>query len=421
MKIKLLSGMALGLALIVPAAARANDPDVKKIIKDADDATKEVKAVAYSAEFFGTGDAADRTPHIKGSVKLKKPKSSMLNNMVSGGSSPPMHVKGAVQRPGSDEEHSFEIATDGKTVYVLDEEHKTLTKGELSEARQSPMLRASQALLMLEYAHPTPFSDELNGDKQTYEGSKKIGDAECDVIYIVYSKGQGKARWYFAKEDHLPRRVDRIARAPASDKDEDDDDAKGKPKESASVTMITKLEIDPEFKKGAFRIKAPEGYKEKDFDADNEQEEEPQLLTVGKPAPEFDLQTPDGKTVSLKSLRGNVVVLDFWATWCGPCKLAMPGVQKIHEQFKDKPVKVFGVNCWERGGDPAKFMKDKKYSYGLLLKGDKVADKYKVAGIPTFYVIDPQGKIVFAGGFKPGASEKELAKAIEKALNKGDM
>ena len=411
---KLLAVVAFGIGLVLPTSVRADDPDTKEILKAADDATKEVKGVAYEAEFFGTGAQADDLPHIKGKVKMQKMKSGMLGEITGGGPSFKMKAEGTVKR--GDEERHFKVSTDGKNIYSIDDDKKELIKGEMSEAGR--LMGRANAVLMLEYAHPTPFSDELKGESK-YEGTKKIGDQDCHVIYVVYAGGAGKARWYFAKEDHLPRRVDRIIQ-PRGSADKDDDDASDKPKENARVTVVTKLEVDPEFGKGAFRLKAPEGYKEVEFEAGDEEEAQPQLLTVGKKAPDFELKDAEGKTVSLKDLHGSVVVLDFWATWCGPCKMAMPGVQKLSEQFKDKPVKVFGVNCWERGGDPAKFMKDKNYTYGLLLKGDNIADKYKVSAIPTFYVIDTEGKIAHASMYKPG-HEKELAEAIKKAMKEPDM
>ncbi len=63
------------------------------------------------------------------------------------------------------------------------------------------------------------------------------------------------------------------------------------------------------------------------------------------------MKDPAGKSVSLKSLRGKIVLLDFWATWCGPCRMAMPGLQKLHDRYKDKPVAIYGVNCRERRPD----------------------------------------------------------------------
>ena len=130
------------------------------------------------------------------------------------------------------------------------------------------------------------------------------------------------------------------------------------------------------------------------------------------------MKTADGESVKLSSLKGKVVVMDFWATWCPPCKKAMPMVQKLHEKYAASEVKVFGLSTFERDGDPAKYMADNKYSYGLLVKSDEVAKTYKVSGIPTFYVIGKDGKILFNSvGFSEaefGEIEKVIAKEIGK-------
>ena len=141
---------------------------------------------------------------------------------------------------------------------------------------------------------------------------------------------------------------------------------------------------------------------------------------VGDMAPDWSLQDRNGKTVKLSELRGNVVVMDFWATWCGPCIKAMPSVQAMHERFSGQPVKVFGVNTWERanGPDPVKFMADKKFTYGLLLKGDDVAKQYGVTGIPAFFIVGTDGKIIHtAVGFNPAEKDK-MNKIIEDHLAK---
>ena len=107
--------------------------------------------------------------------------------------------------------------------------------------------------------------------------------------------------------------------------------------------------------------------------------------------------------------------MDFWATWCVPCKIAMPEVQKVHEHFYDQTVKVFGVNCMEgAGGDPAHYMRSQKFTDSLLLDGDGVADAYNVSGIPTFYVVDQQGRIAFSS--VGAGSEEGMTAIIEKLL-----
>jgi thiol-disulfide isomerase/thioredoxin len=105
--------------------------------------------------------------------------------------------------------------------------------------------------------------------------------------------------------------------------------------------------------------------------------------------------------------------MDFWATWCGPCRLAMPGLQRLHEKYKDQGVVVFGMNSWE-SGDPGAFMKENDFTYTTLLKADPVAQLYQVSGIPTFYIVGPDGKVVLSEvGYDPDF-EKNVSDLIER-------
>jgi len=134
------------------------------------------------------------------------------------------------------------------------------------------------------------------------------------------------------------------------------------------------------------------------------------LLEVGTMAPDWQLIGAEGKTHSLASYRGKVVVMDFWATWCRPCTEVMPRMQKLHQKFADKGVVVFGVNSWENG-DALKLMKDKRYSYELLLNGEKITEAYKVTTLPVVYIVGADGKIIYC---HEGEDQKDLAAIIEK-------
>ena len=207
------------------------------------------------------------------------------------------------------------------------------------------------------------------------------------------------ARWYFG-EDGLPRKVERLSNML---------DYLPKEKQFVQVLTLSDIELNPAFVVADFQLELPTDY------TDIEIEPRPALLTAGTTAPDWQLTTPDGDRVSLASLRGNVVVMDFWATWCGPCMMAMPGIQKVHEHFQDRAVKVIGVNCMEgAGGDPARYMRTQEYTYSLLLDGDGVADLYNVSGIPTFYVVDQEGRIAFSS--VGAGSEDGLTAIIEKLL-----
>lgn len=112
------------------------------------------------------------------------------------------------------------------------------------------------------------------------------------------------------------------------------------------------------------------------------------------PAPDFTVEKLGGGTVKLSDLKGKVVVLDFWATWCGPCKMTMPQLDQFYKN-RDKGVEVYGVNVWERNGTAgvAPFIEKNGYTFPILLAPDELAGQYGVRGIPTMFVIDKEGKI----------------------------
>lgn len=116
-----------------------------------------------------------------------------------------------------------------------------------------------------------------------------------------------------------------------------------------------------------------------------------------KEAKDFILQTLDGGVVQLSSFKGKVVLIDFWADWCSPCKIAAPAIISLYKNYKDKGLRVFGVNLDDKKDieKVISYVKNEGITYPILLEGFPVASKYGVTGIPTFVLIDKEGKIAF--------------------------
>ncbi len=139
---------------------------------------------------------------------------------------------------------------------------------------------------------------------------------------------------------------------------------------------------------------------------------------VGEKAPEFTLPTLDGEKVSLKDFHGKkVVVLDFWASWCGPCRMAMPAIQDVSKELKDKEVVFFAVNLGEEKEKITSFLKKIGISIPVLMDKDGgVADLYRVKSIPRLVVIGKDGFIKSGHTGFSAEMKEELKKEILEAL-----
>jgi len=113
-------------------------------------------------------------------------------------------------------------------------------------------------------------------------------------------------------------------------------------------------------------------------------------------APDFSLKDLNGKGVEIKQFKGKVIFLNFWATWCGPCKEEMPGMEALHQQLKEKNFVMLTISVDYEGIKPVQeFINKHRYTFSVLLdpKGETL-DLFEVKGIPTTFLIDKKGKML---------------------------
>jgi thiol-disulfide isomerase/thioredoxin len=130
------------------------------------------------------------------------------------------------------------------------------------------------------------------------------------------------------------------------------------------------------------------------------------VLAPGQPAPDLHLRSADGKAVSLAELKGKPILIDFWASWCPPCRTSIPALDGLYREFHDKGLEVFAINVDERRKDADAFLAGARYTMPIVF--DSAGETPRVAGVygmPTSFLVDRNGMIRFV---HRGYSEKVL-------------
>ncbi len=137
-------------------------------------------------------------------------------------------------------------------------------------------------------------------------------------------------------------------------------------------------------------------------------------------APDFTLASVDGKTITLSQLRGKVVLLDFWATWCAPCRLAIPHLNDLHKAYRKRGLEIIGLSLDK--GSPERvrrFAVNMGIEYTIIMADDDLVKNYGISPIPTTYLIDRDGYISNKWvGFSQNLMSK-IAAETERLLSKG--
>jgi peroxiredoxin/outer membrane lipoprotein-sorting protein len=230
----------------------------------------------------------------------------------------------------------------------------------------------------------------------TIIGSERIGTFDCKVVKIERPDSV-RNLWIDAKTNLILKDDSTVTVSPPSDLETIN-----------SVTTFSVTRVLPALDDQLFSFD-PQKVQAKQRD---DLRHQAQTNSIGTPAPDFALFDLENKPVKLSELRGKAVLLDFWATWCAPCRAELPQVELLHRDFKDKGLIVLGVDD-EESKDQAAFLGKSGYTFRSLVDPtEQVKNLYSVGGIPTTVLIDRQGTIqVFELG---GSSYDLLREAIQK-------
>lgn len=411
----------LAVVVLTPWQARAQEEDAKpaespskdsaapkqmkgvEILAKADAKIAKAKSITFKGSVRAVGALSSRSPEASGTVTLVRDAKSPCGFKFT--------ARGPARWSGKEvATRNFATSFDGKLVRSIHEKDKLVMEsswGASNDLMDEGAGWLSAWILQWKDLISSRFNEPETVLQNRVDGSALVGGVECHIVYVDYSELSNRELfdvwWYVGKEDFLPRRIDMHLVGHGGD--------------GFTVTEIEHLELDPQVSESQLALAVPEGFKV-------EQAKEPEARKgvaiikqagpqSGGPAPDWTLKDAEGKDVTLSDLRGKVVVMDFWATWCPPCRAVMPSLQKLHEKYKDQGVLVLGMNCWE-SGDAKAHMKENGFTYGLMLNADEVAKAYGVNAIPTLVVVGPDGKVahrsVGAGG------EEAIENAIKNSI-----
>lgn len=422
-------GRLLVPAVVIAACAGSVwaqvDEAAKARLQAASEAIRGLEALSFKVKVTATGSIAKYMPTAEGTVDMLRQKSAAGADVWL------VHATGQGQANARETPAPFEVAWLNGQGRSADFAAKKVFQ---NAGKPRGASRAAESLKIKELTEAEPLRQALGAANIALLESAEVGGVACDVIETSTGKST-KERVFISKEDNLPRRFVRVF---------DTSMMAGEwAMDLLELTRRTDLSaesfefaVPAGFTEERAQAAAPAGSGKGDAAADQTApgQAAPGLATNGPAqadaapapaaprgalAPQFELSDAAGNKVSLESLRGNIVVLDFWGTWCIPCRASHKELQAMADALKDKPVKVLSLSVREKTKEaPGDYMKKHGYTFAALIEAEAVAEQYKVKAYPTFVLIGADGAVMSRfEAFKREETIPAIQRMIEETLS----
>jgi len=390
--------------------------DGKSALAAAAKAMADAKWISYQAKVEGVGMSGDYTAMVT------------LERAEAGGWK--VAVKGELKGKSSNKGKPFEVAFDGASIRSIRESEKQV--GQLTD----PADLDETMLFFAKERAASPVAWETLGEKAfafgdtadlKLEEAADIDGQKCHAVRVTIKDakpaGEGAdafgGLYTFSAKDHMLRKVERFRPT-------------AKPGDKAMRTVtFEKVEASESPKGGAFVLAVPKGYTVKTeagkkglkpIEKAKEDVKKPTgELKVGDPITPFEAKTLDGASIKFPGdYKGKVVLLDFWATWCGPCMAEMPNVSAAYKKYSSDGFEIVGVTLDKKGAESKIKQTTEKMDMDWVQVYDgggwqaAVATLYKIQSIPRAFLVDGDTGIILDDG--AGLRGEALSKTIEKAL-----
>ena len=363
--------------------------DAAALLEIAADAMRAVTTVTYEAQLDKRSSSAGRLV-VSGTVTLAKFEDNTALAM-----SGRVAVAGKVIRQDVQKIEHFKIAFDGSRVRRYLAGSGVVLQADAGYGGESLLQDEFGSLILWHFLTVDPYRASPQAQEPTMMGTADVDGRPTDVVNVKLNDKGWEITWYFDRETHFPaKRVRRYTSAQGSDVE--------------SVLTISNIVTGVQVGADTFTVDLPQGAK-----LELMGRRPPSPFGVGDVAPDWTLMDGDGVEHSMTDYRGQLVVLDFWASWCPHCKNAMPAMQRLHDEYGDRGVAILGINCRERSGvDPVQFVRDLGFDYPILVGGGMVAPRYRLQGIPAFFVIGPDGRLLYRSSGFGAKQEQKLEQYI---------